>query len=514
MLQRTGHSRQTRAGGGRRRSLAVALATGIGACLISLTGGSATGAPARDVGARSPGAEERSCTMTRTGEYPRARPEQVGLDPVLVRRAVRYWTSTGSETVKVFRHGCLVQEGGLDKVFDRVPRLNWSQTKTVTALVAGVAERHGLIDVDDPIGDYLPAGLGDTVHRSVTLREVLNMTTGYRMNWLRGLNLVGDMSRVRGIMAAEQAHAPGSYYEYDQDTPSIVTYVVQRAIWRKLDPDLDFQVWVQREFFDQLGIPRSAYFWQRDRSGNTLGYSQLFLRPLEFGRFGELMLNDGVFQDVRLIDTDYMDGLTSGAVDRSGGSVNCGYGYLVWLNGCRAGEKQVNASVFRRHEITPARPWIASAPRDMYYSWGLHGQHTFVIPSLDMVVTRSGEVPPDALPGLMKGDPDAVLAGQLKGGYFTFFRTLMDSVEQMPADVDIAQPTGPYRWTRSIDFDVDAFILPVDAPLGSYLGIGRQAPIGCTLLACRDEPNDGLKWVLDVPRVVPGILGLDRRPNG
>lgn len=57
---------------------------------------------------------DRHCAMTRTGEYPTAAPEQVGLDPAILRRAVDYWTQNGAETVKVFRHGCLAGQGGLD----------------------------------------------------------------------------------------------------------------------------------------------------------------------------------------------------------------------------------------------------------------------------------------------------------------------------------------------------------------------------------------------------------------
>lgn len=451
---------------------------------------------------------ERHCDMTRTGEYPTADPADVGLDPALVRRATAYWTGNGAETVKVFRHGCLVGQGGLDRIFDRIPRLNWSQTKTVATLIAGVAEKQGLIEIDAPIGRYLPRGLGDASHRKVTVRQVLNMTTGYRMNWVRGLNLVGDMSRVRSMMAAEVRHPGGAHYEYDQDTPSIITYVVQRAIWRSVAPDLDYQAWAQREFFDQLGIPTSAYFWQRDRSGNTLGYSQLFLRPLEFGRIGELMLRGGAYQGKQIIRPEFMRQL------RQGSSANCGYGFMVWLNSCRPGETQVNASLFERKVITPARPWIASAPRDMYYTWGYHGQHTFVIPSLDMVVTRSGELPPDTVEDLRHLDGEAVVAGSNKAAYFRFFRLLMQSVEDMPSGVRITQPTGPYVHRAELNVDPDGFLHPTDAALGSYLALGASAPVGCSVVACAGEPNDGLKWLLDVPRTVPGALGAETRPNG
>lgn len=456
----------------------------------------------------TPTSSEKECSMTRSGEYPRATPEQVGLDSARLARALDYWTLNGAETVKVFRHHCLVGEGGLDKAFDRVPRLNWSQTKTVSSLIAGVADRQGLIDVDAPLDDYLPEDMGDAEHRAVTIRQVLNMTTGFEMNWVKGLNLVGDISRAREAMAMEMAHEPGTYFEYDQITPSLVTYVVQRAIWSKVDRNLDFQDWAQRNFFNKLGIPESAWFWVRDRSGNSLGYSKLFLRPLEFGRLGELMLNKGSYQGVQIIDSRYIADL------RTGSDANCAYGYMVWLNSCAAGDTQVNASIFARREIDPPGPSIASAPRDMFYTWGYHGQHTFVIPSLDMVITRSGELPPDTVSRLLNLDADAVTAGTPGEAYHNFFRYLMSAVADMPPGADVADPDGAFSGNPELNVDPDAFIYPLDSAAGTYLGIGPSAPVGCTAFGCVGEPNDGYKWLYTVPRVIPGILGLEVRPNG
>jgi hypothetical protein len=226
------------------------------------------------------------------------------------------------------------------------------------------------------------------------------------------------------------------------------------------------------------------------------------------------MLREGTFQGVRLISRSYMTQLQQGSSDSDRRSVNCGYGFMVWLNSCSDGDNQVNGSVFARSVIDPPQPWIASAPRDMYYSWGYHGQHTFVIPSLNMVITRSGELPPDTVGNLLALDGDAVIAGSQKGAYFQFFRYLMDAVQDMPDRVRIAQPRGEYVDEPSLNVNPDSIIYPIDAPLGSYLGIGPEAPAGCTLLACEQEPNDGITWINDVPRVIPGILGLDTRPNG
>lgn len=449
-----------------------------------------------------------TCNMTRTGEFPRASPGAVGLDAFKLQQAINFAQVNGSETFKVFRHGCLVGEGLPDALFDFVPRSSWSQTKTVSALIAGIAVDKGYVNLDVPIATYVTNSACDAAHLGVTLRQLLNMSAGHDLNYVQDLNLAADVSRFGEYCSSPLIHAAGTYFEYDQLGPSVVNYVVQRAIWAH-EPGVDFQDFAQRELFDWLGIPRSAYFWQRDRSGTTGGHSGLFLRPVEFGRMGELLRTHGRYAGRQIISAWYLQQLASPA------SSNCGYGFFVWRNGCQAGQMQVDASIFQRHVVEPG-PWIASAPSDMYFSWGMHGQHVFVIPSLDMIITRSGEVPLDAESGAVAGDPDAVIAGQQRAGYHELFRLLMQAVNDMPAEVaaTIANP-GPYNGSGpSLNVDPSEFLFPLTAAPGSYLVIGPRAPVGCTLLGCSGESNDGLLWLTEVPPTVLGILRLDARPNG
>lgn len=149
-------------------------------------------------------------------------------------------------------------------------------------------------------------------------------------------------------------HEPGTYFEYAQIPTSAIVYVVQHAIWER-EPGLDFQDYAQHELFDQLGIPTSAYFWQRDRAGTTTGNSQLFLRPLETGRLGELIVTGGVYDGRRVISERYLREL------RTAPRTNCAYGFLTFLNSCQSGETQVDVSIPTRRDPGGV-PWIASAP--------------------------------------------------------------------------------------------------------------------------------------------------------
>ncbi len=449
-----------------------------------------------------------SCEMTRTGEYEKADPVAAGLDPAKLQAAMDYANLSNPLTMKVFRHGCLLAEGLRDPLFNRAPADNWGQTKTITALITGIAQDQGLVDIDAPIGSYLPADLGDAAHRAVTLRNLLQASSGVEVNQVRGLNFFADQSRAREFFTMPIVHEPGTYFEYDQTAVSVIIFVVQHAIWER-EPGLDFQDYAQRELFDQLGIPTSAYFWQRDRSGTTTGYSQLFLRPLESGRLGELIVTGGIYDDKRVISQKYMREF------RTAAKTNCSYGFLTFLNSCRPGQTQVDVSVPTRRDPGGV-PWVASAPADMIFTDGV-GIRTFVIPSLDLVVTRSGEQELDLLPSALRRDVEGAVPGRPgAAGTHEFFRLLMAAVTDMPDEVraTIAN-SGPYDRAPEVGFDATHFLHPLDAPAGTYLSVGPGAPEGCNPLGCEDEPNDGVQqYVGDLPRTIPGIVGAETRPDG
>ncbi len=158
-------------------------------------------------------------------------------------------------------------------------------------------------------------------------------------------------------------HEPGTYFDFNETTPSVVVYVLHRVI-EAHEPGVDFQEFTQRELFDRLGIPKSAYFWQRDRAGTTTGYSQLWLRPLEFGRIGQLLLNGGTFDGQHIVSEHYLHEMLTPA------PANCGFGFYIWLNSCQPGQTQAGTGYPERRDLGGVA-WIESAPSDMYFTLGL-----------------------------------------------------------------------------------------------------------------------------------------------
>jgi CubicO group peptidase (beta-lactamase class C family) len=345
-----------------------------------------------------------------------------------------------------------VKTGTFDPIEERRLAHMFSTTKPTMTLVAGRAVELGLLSVDDTIGKYFP-DKGDDAHRAITVKQLLQHTSGIYKNWSMELN-DNIPDAVEHFMNLKIVHEPGTFYEYSQTSCNMMSAVIEKAVGMPL------QEFAQREVFDKIGILKGTYFWQRDRAGWTYGYSELYLRPIDMIRIGTLQLQNGVYRGERLISEQFIKDMATGSAQ------NPGFGYNTWVN---AAPYYVSVAINQRQ--VEQRPIIASAPRDMYFSWGWRGRHIFVMPDLGMVVTVTPfalQVPtPGSITTFLNGYPGQgpgsgpgaqydghqISQAELNKGYHDYFRILMSSVKDQKVP-------DPGEWDQPDDnnFDPDLFI--------------------------------------------------------
>ena len=371
------------------------------------------------------------CELPSAGEgFDQAKPSEVALDPAAVAEAIAYANTHMRLSVQIFRNNCRVAAGALDPVTDHVPYQVWSSTKSVVSILTGIAADKNRLRLDDPIDRYLPhgPGWGDRAHRAITIRQLLSQTSGLREAILaEAATTATDPNVAQEALAQPLTHRPGTHFEYSQRGPDLLAYVVERAVGE------DLQDFAQRELFDPLGIPRSSYFWLRDRAGNTYGYAHLFIPPSQFAKLGLLMQNDGVWLGRRILSARYID-----QVQKPSPQNGC-YSLLFWTNAGKpcTGANIPNAETVNQH-------MIPSAPHDLYAMVGALQQNNFIIPSLNMTVTWTG-----VLGDTSTSLTDLLSAGPASDLYYNFFRILMRGVR----DRHIPDP-GPYT-APPLDFDVN-----------------------------------------------------------
>lgn len=316
-----------------------------------------------------------------------------------------------AQTVAALRHGCLIATGGTSQPDLNTPVNVWSVTKAVVSTLVGRAYTLGKLGLDDPIGKYLPEA--DAAHGAITIRQLLTESSGLSFAWLNDL-LANNSNSVNFELALPFAHKPGTYFEYAQQTITLLAKVVERAVGE------DLQDFARTELFHKIGIPDNHWSWERDAAGNTFGYAFLSIAPIDLARLGLLVLHDGRWNGRTLIAPSYVN---RGATPTS---TNPGYGFLWWTN---RGGSVITPEPFRQQL---ARGIIPSLPADTFSFDGFFDQLVVMVPSLDLVVVRTG------LPGNQSGDFLQNLTVPADG-VSDFFKLLGKSIK----DVKVADP-GPW----------------------------------------------------------------------
>lgn len=312
-------------------------------------------------------------------EWATVQPAQAGIDSHGLEEAAAFAQSAQAGTVHgivVVRHGALVFEryfSGQDDPFGRnptpvafnadTPHGAYSVTKTVTALLVGIAHDRGLLpNLDAPVIDYLPGydDLRSEQLKRITLRHVLTMSTGFAWNekvpFTNPENTTVAAFRsgdpYRYLLTRPFAYEPGSTWQYNSIAPGLLIAAIRKTSGKSAD---DF---AREALFKPLGI--SSHEWEHLPNGDPAGGFGLSLRPRDLAKIGQVMLEKGVWKGKRIVSAAWIAEMTKPyfAIE------NRTYGYQNWQDQAQIGGKTVE--------------WSAA--------YGFGGQRIFVVPSADLVV--------------------------------------------------------------------------------------------------------------------------------
>jgi CubicO group peptidase (beta-lactamase class C family) len=113
-------------------------------------------------------------------------------------------------------------------------------------------------------------------------------------------------------------------------------------------------------------------------------YYRLQCSTRDLARFGLFALRGGQWDGQPLVSKAFFSEATTASQD-----LNPAYGFLWWLNAKETNQPMAGLS------SAMASLKFPGAPRDMIAAMGAEGQNVLVVPSLDLVVVRQGELPPD-----------------------------------------------------------------------------------------------------------------------
>ena len=233
----------------------------------------------------------------------------------------------GAEAVALFQNG----EQVLSKHFtpDR-PRLIYSHTKSFVSTLAGMAIDEGKLTLETTLCSLFPeydAILIDPMVKTITLRHLLTMSSGFGSAFLMGVNRrpgEGMPDYVGYMLAKKLVYAPGEKFVYSNADTHLAGCMVQKAVGETL------LRYAYRKLFAPLGIGYPG--WETDPDGTAFGGSGLYLRNEEMMRLGILYLQDGVWEGKRLLSHEWVkqagtQQISTGIADKW----SSGYSFQFWM---------------------------------------------------------------------------------------------------------------------------------------------------------------------------------------
>ena len=277
-----------------------------------------------------------------------------------------------------------------------------SGTKSFTGLMAAAAVQDRLLALDEPASATLSEWRDDPAKRRITIRHLLNLTSGLQTNRTRGDVLAAAQALQLPVVAE-----PGARFAYGGDPFQIFAELMRRKLKGQDPAD-----WLQRRLLTPAGVQTGPWVRVADGLPQIAGGARLTAR--DWARFGELVRLDGRAGGRQLVDPAAL------AACFQGSAANPAYGLGWWLNRrVTAEHRRTTPQLARAMDLSPDEPAI---PADLVIAAGAGKQRLYVSRDARMVVVRQAGGVRRALRGEQTDFSDA-----------EFWRRLRPSLSRTPA---------------------------------------------------------------------------------
>ncbi len=268
------------------------------------------------------------------------------------------------QSLLISHQGELVFEEYYNETDPNRPANMKSASKSVISALVGLAIQQGYIDsVDVPIATFLPeyfSQVDDEGKRSITVKNLLTMQSGLETTSNRNYGRwVLSEDWIEFAINQPLVARPGTRMLYSTGSTHLLSAILTRAT------GMDTKTFAQRALTAPLGYSMS--YWSQDPQGIYFGGNDMEMTPRQMLRFGELYLNDGIYNGNRVLEADWVT-VSHQPHARSPRGQGRFYGYGWWLRDLAGMQVPV--------------------------AWGYGGQLIFVVKDLDLVVVATSDSEP------------------------------------------------------------------------------------------------------------------------
>ncbi|KPD10385.1 serine hydrolase [Phaeobacter sp. 11ANDIMAR09] len=269
--------------------------------------------------------------------------------------------------------GCLEEDG---------KHAIMSMTKSITGLLAEIMVAEGRLDDRALVHEVIPE-IGDSAFASATVRQVMDMTTGVQYSedyadpnadiWLysaaasplpKSTDYEGPNGYWEYLQQVEPEGMHGAEFHYKTINSDMLGWIISRVSGQSVTELASDRLW------RRMGVEQDAYQTVDDK-GVPFAGGGISAGLRDLGRLGQLMLNQGELNGLRLFPVEVVEKIRTGG-DRS----KFGSGFPTFGAGSYTSQW-----------------WVFHNDHGAYAARGVHGQTIYVDPTAEMVLVRLASFP-------------------------------------------------------------------------------------------------------------------------
>ncbi|MBU0557151.1 MAG: beta-lactamase family protein [Alphaproteobacteria bacterium] len=245
---------------------------------------------------------------------------------------------TSTDALLIMKNGKIVYEGYFNQSDETTLFNSYSVAKSFNAIMVGLALEQGKISsIAEPVVKFIPE-LKGTGYDGTTIRDLLEMRSG--VDWIDNFMTPGNLAYDAHVASwveekarytdtavlTKRTHKPGTHFTYNSMDAALVGLVVERATGMQVSRYLSERLW------RPAGMEADAFYVIDGPTGVgrefTAGGFNARLR--DYGRVGQLMLQEGQLNGKQLLSRDYVRALRENVTVDAGDGL--GYGYFWWTH--------------------------------------------------------------------------------------------------------------------------------------------------------------------------------------
>ncbi len=307
--------------------------------------------------------------------WPAAAAEDAGMDAAVLESIAQLAADNASDSLLVIHNNRLVLERYRNQKTASDVQQTYSGTKSLFSLLVGRSIARGYIShLDQSVRTWVPEM--PESQEQLTIRNVLAMESGMENSMqIEGLGRTGK-TQLEIALERQITRAPFERYHYNNAAYRLLFTALERA------SGMDLEVLTEEEVFKPLSF--SGAYWVRlyavsDGEERFTGYQSIRMTPGDFAKSAAVIVDGGRWGGEPYLPEDFVGELIRSPAPE----VNPSFGLFHHLN----------AGTFYRDYAVPERierRLVPGAPEDLFLMFGGGGQVVAGIPSLKLVIVRTG----------------------------------------------------------------------------------------------------------------------------